>query len=737
MADLKLEDIVAFFQGTGPDKVKQLFDELKQKSTNFNTAFASSMKDVKTNVQSVGTEVEKTGNTVSAVTEKMKTSGLDEFIDTVSNGITKFAENNSKLVGLVGQFGLLRAAMTKLPEPAAFTTIGTNADIAVNKIENTINTVNKLFNIKPGSDGIIDKFVIGAGETLKLAEPAKKFEASFLSAASASGQFGEVIASVGPNLQGLSLINERFSSVIQEVGNSSGLSSSQVAEYAGSLLKIPGALDQNISSLDGTNQNLSLLDASLKLATGTGQSFEKVFNDMNDMYRNFGITGKEALEYTARLSEASQKLRMPLEIVRGVASQAAEGFSMLGNNAQGAISILARMGPALQNSGLGPAAISNLVKGVVDSIGRLNIAQKSFLSSQTGGPGGLQGGYQVDLMLRQGKVDEVYSKVEQSLRKQFGGRIVSLEEAASNQGAAAQFTKQVQMLTSGPTAIAKSESEAYRLLEAFSKGVSPEAEIKTGEDALKDSVDVGNKIQDRQYNVLVRLQNEAERASQLAAISAFNLSRLVVGTDGSREFTDILRRDRAESSANAARLTSGTPGKDIPLGKKVGDVVAEDLASLPEKMSKNLELAKSFFKNILGESSDAAAEIYGQAMAGSMLGTSNLTPEAQKIIDNQSKGVSPEAQNKLNRPTPEIASPEARVSTALNRQEQIQARAPVGGGGGGRTQEEVSLTIKPLCGKCLDHMPTEDKVIKIVDNKIISADSAKTTALQTGVAQMA
>jgi hypothetical protein len=299
----------------------------------------------------------------------------------------------------------------------------------------------------------------------------------------------------------------------------------------------------------------------MKIGTGTGVGFSRTLEDISFQYLELGTSGKEALDYTARLSASSQTLRMPMENIRSYAEGAARSFRYLGDNTQSAINIFERFAPTLQKSGLGVRAISDLIGGVTSNISQMGIAQKSFLSSQTGGPGGLQGGYQIELLMKQGKVDEVYKKVEDSLRKQFGGRIVTLEEAAKDNRAAGQFTKQVQLLTQGPTKIAGSEQEAYKILDVLAKGGPEKAKPLTDQGgAFRSALETGDKLQERQVNILTQLENQTERGVQLASITAYNTTRQLVGTEGDQLRT-IISAMREKSSEN---LGTGD-GYQIPL----------------------------------------------------------------------------------------------------------------------------------------------------------------------------
>jgi hypothetical protein len=155
-----------------------------------------------------------------------------------------------------------------------------------------------------------------------------------------------------------------------------------------------------------------------------------------------------------------------------------------------------------------------MVSGIAGGIKDLDIAQKAFISAQTGGPGGLAGGYQIEMMMREGNMDQVFNMVQQTLKQQFGGSIVTLEEAAQNAGSAAQMVRQVAFLRQGPLGnVVKSDQEAYRLLEAMKTGTGPGA-LKSPEAAMKGALAEGEGIQKRQSTILTNIANFTERLAQ-------------------------------------------------------------------------------------------------------------------------------------------------------------------------------------------------------------------------------
>ena len=161
----------------------------------------------------------------------------------------------------------------------------------------------------------------------------------------------------------------------------------------------------------------------------------------------------------------------------------------------------------------------------------MDIAQQAFLSGMTGGVGGLQGAFEIDIMLAEGKVDEVAGKVESAMRKMFGGELVTREEAAGSQAAAAQMLKQVQMLTTGPFKVAETRRQAYAIIEKMRAGDLTTVDLKLpeGEDAMMKVMKAGDKRREGQLSKLIEINNKIATYRVEAALVAREGARSALG----------------------------------------------------------------------------------------------------------------------------------------------------------------------------------------------------------------
>lgn len=698
MADLSPQDILDFFNKLNPDLATQFFDKLAAGSETGRLALEKFTQKF-SGVTDIAKEVSQTA---AASFDSFKNIAKMDF----SAVISSFGNVNQGLINMGGQAALVVATLRSGITPDAFNAMGDSVKGSNNSLNETVDVLSKAAGVIPIVGKELSEMVAKVAPFAKLSDSAKQFEAGLIQTTAASGELGDLLKNVGDDLSGLNLKAEKFTEMTYNIANASALSTKQVAEYAKELMAIPGAMDMTIASSEKGKDDIHLLDAAIKIAAGTGQNFNSVFQDMNEVYREFGTTGKSALEYVSRLSSASQGLKIPLDIVKNYTKSAADTFKFFGDNTQSAISIMERFGPALQASGLGPQAVADVVKNVTSAIGQMGIAQKAFLAQQTGGRGGLQGAYQIDLLLQQGKLDQVQQKVEDSLRKQFGGRIISLEEASKDSRAAGQYTKQIQFLTQGPTKIAGSEAEAERLLDVLGKGPGAKGgTIKSPEDAFKQALGTGDAIQERQDNKLLHIQNDMEKAVQLASITAYNLTRLVAGSEKT-DLNAALRSARTGGSEIAAQTGKLVKGEG-PLegGSEVKEVVGDFFSHLPDQFHSAEKSAEAFKNHMLGLGENVKENVVGKAGGSG----SNI----QKTL--QSRPISP-----VRRVSEDLAGEKIDDSQAAKSKATNQTK-----------KETLEINVHAVCAKCNKTM-AEQSAYKIGQELIQANENNKNISIHTG-----
>jgi len=368
-----------------------------------------------------------------------------------------------------------------------------------------------------------------------------------------SGDLFQVFSKGVPIAANLSKELMAYQTHLYNVAQTTDETMSQVATYYGQLGQISGAYKTMIG--EGV-QKISLMEAAIKTAKGTGQDFGEIFKVMNNQFRRFGDVGEKPLGLFAQMNQTAQHLGIRLEFLTQNVDAISQSFRVYGDSTEGALKITKGFFEAFRGEeGVGPEIIQSITKGVTESIAQMDIAQKGFLSGQTGGAGGLRGAYEVELKLREGNIDEVYQMMETALRKQFGGRIRTLEEGSQSDTAAAELTRQVAFLRQGPFGqVAKTDADAYRLLEAFRKGTRPSETLATNREAYQQALTESVNIQKLHTNIFRDIQNKVGIMKDRAARVAVEGGRYLVGAGGGKTLKPegLYSGIRGETMKNAA-----------------------------------------------------------------------------------------------------------------------------------------------------------------------------------------
>lgn len=347
-------------------------------------------------------------------------------------------------------------------------------------------------------------------EVAAAADNQLKLQQATIGSAVASGDIGQIWSRAGTNLQNLNAITEERNAMIDASSNATNTDKKTMIEHYQALGQVSGALTTNIElGAKGTN-TMSVLTAATKLAAGTGQDFAVIAGDMKTALQQYNKTGEEALRFTANISSLNEKLGVELNDVRSYMNKVAESFGAMGDQTDSAAKSYYVLSKSLQDVGVSAHRANEMVINITNGISGMSIAQKGFISAQSGGAGGLMGGFQMDLLIKQNKMNEVMQKSMDVMKKQFGGKPVTVEEAASSPQAAAQLQKQIMMVRQGPLAsLAKDDTSAMKLIEAMGKGemdFKKEIEGLSGKggakDPLKEGIDRGTKLQERQTTLL-------------------------------------------------------------------------------------------------------------------------------------------------------------------------------------------------------------------------------------------
>ncbi len=475
-----------------------------------------------------------------------------------------------------------------------------------------------------------------AANMAQQADNALMLQEVYLSAAAATGNYEKVMTMANESLEGLNDTIDLQQALITGTARATQLTTDQVRQFYLALSVVPGALDATIAKTESSVTKMSMLQATMELAKGTGRDYADIIDDLNKAYENYGVTGEGALKFSAKISEVSNNLGMRLQDVRSGLNNVANSFRGVANVGESAnrmienaASLYNEYTAALQKTGLASTEASNIASNLIGKFKDLSLEQKAFLSSQTGGPGGLMGGFRIEKMLREGDVAGVQKLTTQMIERQFG-KIVSLDEAAASQSAAAQRARQISLLRQGPLgSLAGSQEDAGRLLDALRLRKEGLEVNKLQNDYLQNQIDRGQRLRELTATPFSQARGEGQQFIEsmqapirdmfqeaFAARQGFKLSEgakedqkvIATRTIEIRKSIDAAQKDAVDAVLNQV---SRVPGTDT--GKTSQDATKQMGVSI-----------SSFFKAGI----NTLANTMGSTFSRALLGTTDMVDVA-------------------------------------------------------------------------------------------------------------
>ncbi len=380
-----------------------------------------------------------------------------------------------------------------------------------------------------------------------------KLKNAYVETQGASGGLSQALARSGTNFEDLNGMVTQHGVFLNNVAKETGNSTSQVGEYWKTLATaIPGAASAQVNALDGSGRSTTGLTAVMRLAAGSGQEYGSVITNLTNVWSAYNLESQQSLEYTSRIYEANDKLGLKMDTTQGFVAKNIEAFKGLSDKGDNAVDVLNNMYDAFRRTGLSANESVGLIGNMTAGLSKLTLGQKAFLSAQSGGPGGLRGGLQIEKQLRDGDIQGVLDKAQTALKSQFGGKIYSQQEALQSDDAAAQFVRQRELLKSGAFGIkAQDDNQATRILEAFKNGTSGTEALKDGQSTLNDRLSSGEKLQQDGNNFLSGIQRNTELLQLLANGTAFDGLQKYLGSTQGQERPDFAATNALALRANA------------------------------------------------------------------------------------------------------------------------------------------------------------------------------------------
>ncbi len=516
------------------------------------------------------------------------TDAMEEYQGAISLAMNALKKSDTRSFGdLIASTERVTLGVDKLTNAAlglaaAFIPAEIFGDFSVQG-ESAINTVNThLAGMSKVLEGlhVPGALITGLSKIADNAAASEKLENSYLAMSAASGELGEMFDATGTQLKNLSSLTTQYTKFAFDAADATGLDGKQVLEWSRSLGTIPGFMKSIVVSGEQAKTQTDGLTTAMKLMSGSGKDMGTVTSELTTAFEDLsqahgkltsGESAQKGAEFFAAMSNASVTLQLRFQDVQKLMNDVAGSFKYIGDNTSAATTILGQYSNALQQTGLTSKASTELIGTMIEGIHGLDVAHKAFLSSQSGGPGGLQGAFKIEQMMREGKTDQVMEMAQRAMQKKMGP-IVGLKEAAASPEAASQFMKQRMMLQQGIFGVGKgtSDEQATHILEAIKNRDTKSFKELSGAQGLGSVIDKGNAIQANNRDTFKTLVNQGERIAMATEISAGIDRKQMIGNEGAAaginrqaaEFYNQRAREGAKEFGNRLDNKNARPGVD-------------------------------------------------------------------------------------------------------------------------------------------------------------------------------
>lgn len=312
----------------------------------------------------------------------------------------------------------------------------------------------------------------------------------------------------------------KFNTVLESGSDALGGNQELAAKYMAEINRMPGGFKSIIAPLDIAGKQTNILTASIQYAVGAGRKQEEVFADMSKAMAEYSISGGDALRFSARMTEVANDLGAQFKDVQSALHGAVDEFKTFVNRGADAKAMTQGMADSMKNyvaelTAVGVPAQNavEMFKNYSTQIKNMNMGQQAFLSTMSGGGGGLRGALKVQEDIAKGNFDKIRGEVETTI-KRLSGPLITREEGMKSEAAAQQYTRQVQILQQGPLgSMAKSPGEADSLIRALKEGTKLPTEAKKPEEVLADTMKRGEDWQKRSYTQLAEINKNLQNMS--------------------------------------------------------------------------------------------------------------------------------------------------------------------------------------------------------------------------------
>lgn len=553
---------------------------------------------------------------------KIEKEGIEEYASAISNLGDTLNELGEDYGDLILKGALFSSSIRKILGNFRDASVFRNYTVGINSVAESYKNLGDVGGLLLEKLGFSKEQAENLAAMGQSASYARQLEDSLINTATAGGALNQLLETTGQDLEDLSDVAMNFTLTNNDIANSMGILRTEVDEVALSLAEIPGALETAFS--DEIMGSINGVQAAMTLAKATGQDYATVNERIKSSFNDFNMSLEKSITLHSYIASASRELGMPLKNMQDAVDGISESFRKFGDNTESSVKMMSQLTASLKEAGVANRQIGEIGKEVAQSLSTMSIAQQAFLSAKTGGPGGARGALQIRSMLMKGDAEGVARLSEEALRKQFGGRVLNMEQAEKGgQAASTQYLKQLQLLSSGALGIKLSGPDADKFLDAMSKGkvFDVTKATTTPEQALNETMNLGNKILEKNSDAITNLNNNVVLLN--ASFQSFSDSEAV------RKITGIkgpMRQDLEEKMQEAKeKAAEGAQRKSIisrEFGKEAAKATGEGFTT-----------GKNVVKSMAVTTFDTIDELIEE-----IRGRSNLNKEkAESVIDSITK----------------------------------------------------------------------------------------------------
>jgi hypothetical protein len=470
-----------------------------------------------------------------------------------------------------------------------------------------------------------------------------KTQESMVQGMAATGDLSALYRKAKYDLSEMNAMSAKVTTSLMLATGATKMDTETLRNWQAQLFTIPGIQKTLIENTARATEKTDLFTKTALFARGAGRDYSTIIQDMTKATYELGMSQDKALEYTGRMTEAAEVMGVPVEELRMAVNSSVDAFQAYASGGENASNVteglqesMTEYIKSLKDSGVPMGTAITLGKELAGTLGSMGLAQKSFLSSSTGGPGGMMGAFKIEEMLKKGDIQGVLKKQREAMEKMLGP-IVSTEEAASSEASAQKMTKQIMLLRQGPLGqYAKSDAEAEDLLDAMKTGGGLSA-IGKGKTALGDvnnnltlqkAIEQGNKLAQTTDTSVSKIEAMIRQAQLRAGTEVIGKAQELTARAGTRrgagegihpELQSDLRqgeREAGHTSLAAAQTLKDLKGIPASLGTLAGAMVDAIKSGDSKKISTStraMDQGLTNWKEAISNMSDADMQKSQQA----------------------------------------------------------------------------------------------------------------------------